>query len=94
MAILPQVAGAMPLGMAAAAGQTVETGSMVQKIWHSGVPHRRTIGERTYGGTCPPQGCPAWTQPDLVRDPYTGEWYSPRNERQRYLNSRRGYRRY
>ncbi|MCB8822697.1 hypothetical protein [Microvirga rosea] len=61
------------------------TGSqMLHKAWHSGVPHRRVIGDRVYGGYCPPQGCPAWTQRDLRQDPRTGEWYSPENERRRY----------
>jgi hypothetical protein len=82
-------ASAMPL----AGGILGDRGSesLVQKAWHSGYPHRRIVGNRVYGGTCPPQGCPAWTQRDLRRDPYSGQWYSPANEARRARDARRGY---
>jgi hypothetical protein len=67
----------------------VQSDTLVQKAWHSGMPHRRIVGDTVYGGRCPPQGCPAWSQRDLRQDRGTGEWYSPQNERQRYENSRR-----
>jgi hypothetical protein len=81
---------AVPLGGGIAGGLN-ETAPdvMIQKAWHSGMPHRRIVGDRVYGGRCPPQGCPAWSQRDLTQDPYSGEWYSPRNEAQRERDARR-----
>ena len=46
----------------------------VVHVWHSGLPHRRVVGNRVYGGTCPPQGCPLWTQRDITPDPVTGKY--------------------
>src|SRR5215216_7517395 len=48
--------------------------SSVEHVWHSGLPHRRVVGDRVYGGRCPPQGCPLWTQRDITPDPYTGRY--------------------
>jgi hypothetical protein len=92
-------ASAMPLGAGSVAGESSSSiDTMVHKAWHSGMPHRRIVGDTVYGGRCPPQGCPAWSQRDLRQDPNSGEWYSPRNEaqreRQRYNNPRRGQRGY
>jgi hypothetical protein len=87
-------ASAMPIGGSSLSGApSVDPGDLIQKAWHSGLPHRRIIGERVYGGTCPPEGCPAWTQRDLRRDRYTGQWYSPENEA-RQERMRRRYDRY
>jgi len=77
-------ASAMPVPYAGRVPVRSVDGELIQKAWHSGMPHRRIVGERVYGGRCPPQGCPAWSQHDLRQDPHTGEWYSPRNERNRY----------
>ncbi len=90
-AVAPQTASAMPFAPGASASAITLDDSMVQKVWHSGLPHRRIVGNRVYGGTCPPRGCPAWTQRDLVRDRHSGEWYSPRNEAMRYRRYHRGY---
>ena len=57
---------------AARSAETAET--LVEKAWHSGLPHRRVVGSRVYGGTCPPRGCPLWTQRDIVPDPNTGRY--------------------
>lgn len=97
MVLASQGASASPFGIDLARSHSAEPReAMVQKVWHSGTPHRRIVGDTVYGGNCPPQGCPAWTQRDLRQDPYTGEWYSPQNERRRYYNPppRRDYYRY
>lgn len=86
-------ASAMPLANQSASQP--DHASMIQKVWHSGMPHRKIVGDRVYGGNCPPQGCPAWTQRDLAQDRRTGEWYSPQNEqRQRREYNRRAPRGY
>jgi hypothetical protein len=99
LALASHGASAMPLGTGSLAGASAAASeTMVQKVWHSGMPHRQIVGDTVYGGRCPPQGCPAWSQRDLRQDPNSGEWYSPRNEaqreRQRYYNPRRGQRGY
>ena len=93
MVLASQVAHASPLGISLQNIVAEPGEAMVQKVWHSGMPHRRIVGDRVYGGNCPPQGCPAWSQRDLRQDPHTGEWYSPQNERRRYYNppQRRNY---
>ena len=73
-ALAPQTASAMPLAPGASASAVALDDSMIQKVWHSGLPHRRVIGTRVYGGTCPPQGCPLWTQRDITPDPITGKY--------------------
>ncbi len=85
LTIGPQVASAIPLGAGLISNiNRYADETIIQKAWHEGLPHRRIIGNRVYGGTCPPRGCPAWTQPDLAQDPYTGEWYNPETQARSY----------
>jgi hypothetical protein len=59
-------------------GSGTEKDPLVEQVWHSGLPHRRIIGNRMYGGYCPPRGC-------RLRG-----YYAPR--RYRYYRPYRGYR--
>ena len=87
LALASHSAQAMPLGSGIESGASAtRNDGLIEKVWHSGMPHRRIVGNRVYGGDCPPQGCPAWSQRDLAQDPSTGEWFSPYNERQRAVN--------
>ena len=73
LAVGPYAASATPLsGSAMQAGTAPDT--LIEKAWHSGLPHRRVIGDRVYGGRCPPGGCPLWTQRDITPDPITGKY--------------------
>lgn len=66
---------ALPVGVGAMAGvREAASEGLVVKAWHSGLPHRRVLGDRVYGGRCPPQGCPLWTQRDITPDPLTGKY--------------------
>jgi hypothetical protein len=79
-----------PIASASSIGAGGQMDTLVHKAWHSGVPHRRIVGKRVYGGNCPPQGCSASSQRDLAQDQRTGEWFSPYNERQRAMNPNYG----
>ena len=59
---------------------TFADAKLVKRVWHSGMPHRRVIGDRVYGGDCPPGGCPLYTQPDLLRRGFG----DPRRDPRRY----------
>ncbi|MGH6770887.1 MAG: hypothetical protein ACRECO_17915 [Xanthobacteraceae bacterium] len=72
LAAIATPAAAAPLG--SGSSSAVAPRGLVQQVWHSGLPHRRVVGDRVYGGRCPPQGCPLWTQRDITPDPRTGRY--------------------
>ena len=72
LAWAPLSASAMPIPAAPDIGPGSDV--LIEKAWHSGLPHRRVVGDRVYGGRCPPQGCPLSSQRDITPDPVTGKY--------------------